>query len=68
MTDILRRRIIQSLGASAALGPMVARQTAAQSSKADIVIAAAQPVTGPFSFAGELPERGSGRLRRVAQC
>jgi len=60
MTDILRRRIIQSLGAGAALGPMVARQTDAQTSKSDIVIAAAQPVTGPFSFAGNFLNAGLG--------
>ena len=40
MTNIVRRRIIQSLGAAATLGPLLARPSAAQSSKRDIVIAA----------------------------
>lgn len=58
MTDILRRRIVQSVGASVAFGPLLARQTIAQTSKPDIVIAAAQPVTGAFSTPGNFMNAG----------
>jgi branched-chain amino acid transport system substrate-binding protein len=60
MTDLVRRRIIQSAGAAAALGPVAAWNTTAQPSKADIVIAAAQPVTGVFSTPGGYLNAGLG--------
>lgn len=60
MTDFLRRRIIQSAGAAAVFGPLVVRQTSAQSARSDIVIAAAQPVTGVFSTPGSYMNAGMG--------
>jgi branched-chain amino acid transport system substrate-binding protein len=60
MTDILRRRIVQSAVASATLGPLMAPQAGAQRGKADIVIAAAQPVTGVFSTPGSYLNAGLG--------
>ena len=52
MTPITRRRVVQSLGAAAALGPFALRPSQAQAHQGDIVIGAAQPITGVFSFAG----------------
>ena len=47
-----RRRIVQTLGAAATLGPFAIGSSQAQAHKGDIVIGAAQPITGVFSFAG----------------
>lgn len=60
MTDMTRRRIAQAMGAGVALGPLLAQQAAAQASKPDIVIAAAQPVTGVFSQPGSYLNAGLG--------
>lgn len=47
MKNLNRRQVVQGLGASA-LSPLLAGHALAQSS--DIVIGAAQPITGVFSF------------------
>ena len=47
-----RRRLVQTLGAAATLGPFAMGSSQAQAHKGDIVIGAAQPITGVFSFAG----------------
>jgi len=61
MNRISRRRLLQQLGAGATLAaPFAAREAWAQSAKADIVIAAAQPVTGPFSTPGSYLNAGLG--------
>jgi branched-chain amino acid transport system substrate-binding protein len=52
MTSTTRRRFMQTTAATAVLGPTAASRSWAQGSKPDIVIAGAQPLTGPFSFAG----------------
>ena len=52
MTRITRRQLVQSLGAAASLGPFAIGSSQAQAHKGDIVIGAAQPMTGVFSFAG----------------
>lgn len=52
MTRINRRTVVQSIGAAAALGPFAIGSSQAQAHKGDIVIGAAQPITGVFSFAG----------------
>lgn len=52
MTDFTRRKIVQSVGAAAALGPFAIGSSQAQAHKGDIVIGASQPITGVFSFAG----------------
>ena len=55
---ITRRRILQTLGAGTTLAvPALGRS---QSTKADIVIAAAQPVTGVFSTPGSYLNAGLG--------
>lgn len=51
MHHINRRRLVQALGAASVCGPFAASHSHAQSS-GDIVIGAAQPITGVFSFAG----------------
>jgi len=52
MKQINRRQIVQGMGA-AALGPLVGHQGVAQAqARGDIVIGAAQPITGVFAFAG----------------
>ncbi len=51
MTNIVRRKIVQSIGAAAALGPFTIGAARAQA-PGEIVIAASQPITGVFSFAG----------------
>jgi len=58
MSPITRRRVLQS----AAAAPLLGRWGAgiAQTAKADIVIAAAQPVTGPFSTPGGFLNAGLG--------
>src|SRR2546426_12449518 len=60
MSDISRRSIVKGVGAAAVLGPVLAGRAAAQTSKQDIVIAAAQPVTGPFSTPGNFLNAGLG--------
>ncbi len=52
MSDFTRRKIVQSLGAAASLGPFAIGSSLAQAGKGEIVIGAAQPITGVFSFAG----------------
>jgi branched-chain amino acid transport system substrate-binding protein len=52
MTDFTRRKIVQSVGAAATLGPFAIGRSQAQAHKGDIVIGASQPITGVFSFAG----------------
>ncbi len=52
MSTINRRRLVQAIGASAAAGPFSMGSASAQAHKGDIVIAASQPITGVFSFAG----------------
>lgn len=51
MTRITRRQIVKGAGA-AALGPLMLRHAPAAAQGTDIVIGAAQPVTGVFAFAG----------------
>ncbi len=51
MTSITRRRLVQTLGAAATVGALGGRSYA-QAQSGDIVIAASQPITGIFSFAG----------------
>lgn len=52
MTRITRRRLVQGLGVAATLGPFAIGSSQGQTHKGDIVIGAAQPITGVFSFAG----------------
>ena len=52
MTRITRRKLVQSIGAAAALGPFAIVSSQAQAHKGDIVVGASQPITGVFSFAG----------------
>lgn len=52
MTDINRRKLVQAIGAAATLGPFSIGSSSAQAHKGEIVIGAAQPITGVFSFAG----------------
>lgn len=58
MTHIARRKLVQGLGAAAALGPFAVVRSEAQAHKGDIVIAASQPITGVFSFAGAAMNNG----------
>lgn len=58
MTDIKRRRLVQTIGAAASLGPFSIGRSSAQAHKGDIVIGAAQPITGVFSFAGVAMNNG----------
>lgn len=51
MKQLNRRQLVQGLGASA-LGPLVMGSSLAQAQSNDIVIGAAQPITGVFAFAG----------------
>jgi branched-chain amino acid transport system substrate-binding protein len=60
MTHLSRRKIIQTVGVSAAFGPMLTLQSVAQPFKPDIVIAATQPVTGVFSTPGNYLNAGLG--------
>lgn len=52
MTNSVRRKLVQSIGAAATLGPFAIGSAQAQAHKGDIVIGASQPITGVFSFAG----------------
>ena len=58
MTDIVRRKIVQSIGAAASLGPFAIGSASAQAHRGDIVIGASQPITGVFSFAGTAMNNG----------
>ncbi|HMO48935.1 MAG TPA: ABC transporter substrate-binding protein [Rubrivivax sp.] len=58
MTDLTRRKIVQSVGAAATLGPFAIGRSAAQTHQGDIVIGASQPITGVFSFAGVAMHQG----------
>ena len=58
MTNINRRKLVQALGAAATLGPFSIGSSSAQAHKGDIVIGAAQPMTGVFAFAGMAMEWG----------
>lgn len=58
MTDFLRRKLIQAAGTAAALGPFAIRGASAQAQKGEIVIAASQPITGIFAFAGAAMNNG----------
>jgi branched-chain amino acid transport system substrate-binding protein len=51
MTQLNRRQLVQGLGA-AALSPVLASHGSAFAQAKDIVIGAAQPITGVFAFAG----------------
>ena len=48
MTDFNRRRLVQTIGAAATLGPFAIGKSSAQAHKGDIVIGGAQPITGVF--------------------
>lgn len=48
---ISRRDVLKTLAASAALGPLLGRKAFA-AGKPDVVVGAAQPMTGVFAFAG----------------
>jgi branched-chain amino acid transport system substrate-binding protein len=52
MVQIKKRRLLQAIGASAALAPFAIGRSTAQAQQGDIVIGASQPITGIFSFAG----------------
>ena len=56
MTSLIRRKIVQGLGAAASVGPFSIGSVLAQ--KNEIVIGAAQPITGVFSFAGVAMNNG----------
>ncbi len=58
MTDFLRRKLIQAAGSAAALAPFAIRGASAQAQKGEIVIAASQPITGIFAFAGTAMNNG----------
>ncbi len=61
MSQINRRKVIQgatAATAAAALGPFAIGRSQAQAHKGDIVIAASQPITGVFSFAGVAMNQG----------
>lgn len=51
MKQLNRRHVVQGLGASA-LSPFLVKHGAANAQSNDIVIGAAQPITGVFAFAG----------------
>jgi branched-chain amino acid transport system substrate-binding protein len=52
MIRITRRRLVQTAGAAATLGPFAIGSSQAQAHKGDIVVGASMPITGVFSFAG----------------
>jgi len=59
MKNITRRTVLQGLGASAlGLGPFLIGQRPVRAQPADIVIGAAQPITGVFAFAGVFMHNG----------
>lgn len=51
MTQLNRRQIVQGLGA-ATIAPLMGLPGAAHAQQTDIVVGAAQPITGVFAFAG----------------
>ena len=57
MKDISRRAVVQGIGATA-LGPLMIGQGLAQAQPSEIVIGAAQPITGVFAFAGVFLHQG----------
>jgi branched-chain amino acid transport system substrate-binding protein len=57
MKQLNRRQLVQGLGA-AALGPLMLGNDLAQAQSSEIVIGAAQPITGVFSFAGVAMNNG----------
>jgi len=58
MANLVRRKLVQSLGAAASLGPFAIGRSYGQAHKGDIVIGASQPITGIFSFAGVAMNNG----------
>jgi len=60
MHKLSRRTLVRAAGASALASPWAVREALAQAAKADIVIAAAQPVTGAFSTPGGYLNAGLG--------
>ena len=58
MTDLQKRKLVQGMGAAAALGPFAIGRSSAQAQKGEIVIGASQPITGVFSFAGAAMNNG----------
>ena len=58
MTDLNRRTVVQAIGAAATIGPFAIGSAQAQATKGDIVIGAAQPITGVFAFAGVAMNNG----------
>jgi branched-chain amino acid transport system substrate-binding protein len=56
MTSLIRRKIVQGIGAAASIGPFSIGSALAQ--KSEIVIGASQPITGVFSFAGVAMNNG----------
>lgn len=60
MTNLIRRKIVQTTSAVAALGPFAigSAQTQTQTHKGDIVVGASMPITGVFSFAGVAMNQG----------
>ena len=57
MTQLNRRTVVQAIGAATTLGPFAVGSSHAQG-KGDIVIGAAQPITGVFAFAGVAMNNG----------
>ena len=58
MTNIVRRKLVQSIATATTLGPFAVGSSSAQAHKGDIVIGASQPITGVFSFAGVAMNNG----------
>jgi branched-chain amino acid transport system substrate-binding protein len=58
MPQISRRKLVQGASAAAALGPFAIGRSQGQAHKGDVVIAASQPMTGVFSFAGVAMNQG----------
>ena len=58
MKRINRRTLIQGAGAATVFAPAVLRATSAAAQQGEIVIGAAQPITGVFSFAGVAMNQG----------
>jgi branched-chain amino acid transport system substrate-binding protein len=59
MIQIKKRKLMQVIGASAALAPFAIGRSSAQA-QGEIVIGASQPITGIFSFAGVALHQGLG--------
>jgi hypothetical protein len=58
MTHFTRRKVVQALGATATLGPFAIGSSYGQAHQGDVVIGAAQPITGVFAFAGVAMNNG----------